>query len=206
MSYELLQGQPAGVGHEPARRGAFHVDTFDLYSARQRAVFVKQASEELGVKEEVIHRDLGHVLLRLEAMQRRANQARRWSRRKRNPRWAKRNAAAAMQAAARSAPDGPHPGGLRALRHGGRGDEQASGYLAVVSRLLDQPLAMMVQSSSAAGKSSLMEAVLDFCRKSSSAVLGHDRAVAVLHGREQSEAQDPRRRRRRRAPRAPATR
>jgi hypothetical protein len=35
-------------------------------------------------------------------------------------------------------------------------------YLAAVSRLLDKPLAVVVQSSSSAGKSSLMEAVLDF--------------------------------------------
>ena len=34
------------------------------------------------------------------------------------------------------------------------------GFLAAVSRKLDKPLAVMVQSSSAAGKSSLMEAVL----------------------------------------------
>jgi hypothetical protein len=36
------------------------------------------------------------------------------------------------------------------------------GYLAATSRKLDAPLAVMVQSSSAAGKSSLMEAVLSF--------------------------------------------
>jgi len=35
-------------------------------------------------------------------------------------------------------------------------------YLAATSRKLDAPLAVMVQSSSAAGKSSLMEAVLSF--------------------------------------------
>ena len=34
------------------------------------------------------------------------------------------------------------------------------GYLACVSRLLDRPLAIIIQSSSAAGKSSLMDAVL----------------------------------------------
>ena len=34
------------------------------------------------------------------------------------------------------------------------------GYLAAVSRKLDEPLAVVIQSSSAAGKSSLMEAVL----------------------------------------------
>ena len=36
------------------------------------------------------------------------------------------------------------------------------GYLGVVSRHLEAPLAVIVQSSSAAGKSSLMEAVLAF--------------------------------------------
>ena len=36
------------------------------------------------------------------------------------------------------------------------------GYLGVVSRHLESPLAVIVQSSSAAGKSSLMEAVLAF--------------------------------------------
>lgn len=35
--------------------------------ARQRGVFIKQASEELGIKEDVIRRELGHVLLKLEA-------------------------------------------------------------------------------------------------------------------------------------------
>jgi hypothetical protein len=37
---------------------AFHVDTLDLYSARQRAAFTKQAAEELNVKEETLKRDL----------------------------------------------------------------------------------------------------------------------------------------------------
>jgi hypothetical protein len=36
-----------------------------------------------------------------------------------------------------------------------------TGYLAAVSRLLDRPLALLIQSASAAGKSSLMDAVLD---------------------------------------------
>ena len=36
------------------------------------------------------------------------------------------------------------------------------GYLAAVSRKLDQPLAIIIQSSSAAGKSSLMEAIFSF--------------------------------------------
>jgi type IV secretory pathway ATPase VirB11/archaellum biosynthesis ATPase len=41
-------------------------------------------------------------------------------------------------------------------------DQQAGRYLAAVSRHLESPLAIVVQSSSAAGKSSLMDAVLAF--------------------------------------------
>ena len=63
-------------------------------------------------------------------------------------------------------------------------------YLAVVSRLLDAPLAILVQSSSAAGKSALMEAVLALLpeeqRVQYSAMTGQS---AVLHGRDRSETQ-----------------
>jgi DNA primase len=48
---------------------AFHVDTFDLYAARHRQAFIKQASDELSINEDVIKRDLGKVLLHLEGLQ-----------------------------------------------------------------------------------------------------------------------------------------
>ena len=43
----------------------------------------------------------------------------------------------------------------------GEESNKLTGYLAAVSRLLDRPLALLIQSASAAGKSSLMDAVLD---------------------------------------------
>jgi hypothetical protein len=52
-----------------ARGAGFHVDTLDMYSARQRAAYLKQAATELGVSEEVLKRDLGKVLLKLEELQ-----------------------------------------------------------------------------------------------------------------------------------------
>ena len=53
------------------------------------------------------------------------------------------------------------------------------GYLAAVSRKLDRPLAVIVQSTSAAGKSALMDAVLAFVPgRGPGAVLGDDRPVA----------------------------
>ena len=48
---------------------AFHVDVLDLYQARQRVAFVKQAANELGTKEDTIKRDLGRLLLQLEGLQ-----------------------------------------------------------------------------------------------------------------------------------------
>ena len=52
-----------------ARRELVHVDTLDLYVARQRHTFLKQAAAELYVEEATIKRDLGRVLLQLEARQ-----------------------------------------------------------------------------------------------------------------------------------------
>jgi hypothetical protein len=69
MSYELLKVNVLVSGKTPRGESAFHVDTLDLYSARQRGVFTKQAGEELGLKEEVVRRDLGRVLLKLEELQ-----------------------------------------------------------------------------------------------------------------------------------------
>ena len=64
LSYDLLK-----INLLASRAEGFHVDTLDLYSARQRAVFVKQAAAEMQVKEDVVRHDLGRVLLKLEEMQ-----------------------------------------------------------------------------------------------------------------------------------------
>jgi len=47
----------------------FHNDKLDLYSAKQRTVFINQASDELAIKTDVIKKDLGKLLLKLEAIQ-----------------------------------------------------------------------------------------------------------------------------------------
>ncbi len=159
MSYEVLRVNVLVSGTNLRGESGFHVDTLDLYSARQRTVFMKQAAEELGVKEEVIRRDLGHVLLKLEELQDQQ-----------------------IKNALESKPeeitlDDDEREAAMALLHdphmldriladfercGMVGEEtnKLVSYLAVISRLLESPLAILVQSSSAAGKSALMEAVL----------------------------------------------
>jgi DNA primase len=140
----------------------FHVDTLDLYQAKARVAFVKQASLELSESEDHLKLDLGKVLRKVEAMQ--AAQLAEMLATKgatRRPALSEADHAEAM--ALLKSPDLM----TRILRDftalGIVGEEpnKLTGYLAAVSRLLDRPLAMLIQSASAAGKSSLMDAVLD---------------------------------------------
>ncbi|MDB4913028.1 MAG: primase [Gemmatimonadetes bacterium] len=148
-----------------AKRGEdVHVDTLDLYVARVRGLFIVQAAKELGLSEETIKRDVGAVIPALETL-------------------------VAEQIAATLAPTVPvanasimsdveREAALALLRDpqlldriladferaGVVGEEtnKLVGYLAAVSRKLPEPLAIIIQSASAAGKTSLMDAVLAF--------------------------------------------
>lgn len=138
-----------------------HLDTLDLYQARQRAAFVKAAALELGVAESVIAGDLAALVIALEPLQEQAIRG------------------ALQPDASSDAPlltEAEEAAGLALLRDPnlaerivadveaigvvGEGTNALVGYLACVSRLLDKPLAILIQSTSAAGKSTLMDALL----------------------------------------------
>ena len=143
-----------------AKGDIVHVDTFDLYQSRPRAVFIKQAAMEFGVAEDVIKADLAKVLLKLGSLQDETLRV------------------ALLPKAPPALNDAETATALALLRDpkllariaadfnacGIVGEETNSlvGYLAAVSRKLEHPLAVIIQSTSAAGKSSLMDAVLRF--------------------------------------------
>jgi hypothetical protein len=162
LSFEVLKVNVL-VARESERApgGAFHVDTLDLYAARHRAAFVKQASDELGVEEEVVKKDLGRVLLALEAVQEEEIQ-RRLEPESKAVELTDDEKAAALELL--RAPDLLERILSDFERSGIVGEEtnKLVGYLAAVSRKLEEPLAVVIQSSSAAGKSSVMEAILAF--------------------------------------------
>lgn len=138
---------------------ALHIDTLDLYQAKAREAFVRQAASALGVDVAVVARDVARLLLRLEALQAEAITA---------------AVAAKPVAPALSAAD--EAVGLALLRDPdlvqrivrdvaavgvvGEDGNALLGYLACVSRKLAKPLAVLIQSTSAAGKSTLMDALL----------------------------------------------
>jgi DNA primase catalytic core len=143
-----------------AVEAGLHVDTLDLYQAKQRQAFAKLASAELGAEERVIQHDLGRLLLTLEqTIDERARAAER----------SEVAPPVAMTPEETAA-------ALAFLRDGGLlerivADFERVGlvgepsnalvaYLACVSRKLASPLAVLIQSTSAAGKSMLMDSVL----------------------------------------------
>jgi energy-coupling factor transporter ATP-binding protein EcfA2 len=162
-----VRGLSKGVGEESMKVNLrvshgdrFHLDTLDLYQAKARAAFVAQASIELDVEPALVKADLGAVLGALEQ----AQDAR-----------ARAAAAPKVDALPRLSP-AQHETALALLRDPnlierivadvaatgvvGEASNALVAYLACVSRKLDKPLAILIQSTSAAGKSTLMDALL----------------------------------------------
>ncbi|QJW92553.1 hypothetical protein [Frigoriglobus tundricola] len=135
------------------------IDTFDLYSAKHRTGFLAQTATELNVEEATVKADIGRVLLKLEELQ----DAR--LRQNQPTTTAHSEMTAADQNDALALLRDPHLLDRIVNDFAVVGDRtnKLVGYLAAVSRKLDQPLAVLIQSTSAAGKTTLMEAVLNFC-------------------------------------------
>lgn len=160
-SPELLKINLRVLGVNKHGDMALHVDTLEMSSARQRGTFAKQAAEELHSKEGIISHDLSQMWMKLEML--RDEQIAR---------------ALAPKEPVDKMTEPEREAALALLRDprlmerivedfalcGTVGEEtnKLIGYLSAVSRHLEKPLAVIVQSSSAAGKSSLMDAVLAF--------------------------------------------
>ncbi|MCC8367829.1 toprim domain-containing protein [Xenorhabdus sp. PB61.4] len=136
--------------------GALFVDSLDILSARARTGFVRQAAQELALPDTLIKRELGRVLLVLEQ---RAWMAAETEQAANSLNADEQQSALALlqdpQLVSRITAD------LAACGVVGESTNLLAAYLAAVSRKLPKPLAVLIQSSSSAGKSSLMDAVLN---------------------------------------------
>ena len=141
----------------------FHLDSFDLLRDNERRRFIERAAEETRLEKELVKRDLGKVLLALERAQEK-----------------RMGEGVSSQTTVVSCPlsDEEKTEAFEFLRSPnlisriesafescglvGENRNRLAAYLACTSRKLDKPLAVIIQSTSAAGKSALMEAVLAF--------------------------------------------
>jgi len=140
----------------------WHLDNLDLCVSRQRVAFIEAAASETLLKSELIKRDLGHVLRKLEELQEARLKAQAEPKKTATP-----DLSAELRAQALALLRAPNLWDLIAEHAAACGiaGERVNvllGYLGAVSRLLDRPLAIIIQSSSAAGKTTLMDAILAF--------------------------------------------
>lgn len=149
------------VNVQVAQGEAFYLDTLDLLVTRQRESFVREAARELKQEEKLIKSDVAKIIVRLDALAQ------------------KQLEALVNPAAARPPmPETQREMALALLRDptlkdrivadfkqaGVVGEEKnvLIAYFATVSRKLKKPLGIMIQSSSAAGKSAVLDAALSF--------------------------------------------
>lgn len=140
-----------------------HVDSLDLYRDGERRKFIDRASEETLIDKTLLKRDLGKLLLALEQTQEE-----------------RLNGEEQTDEAHTLTPEETQaaldflksPNLLEKITQSyeqagivGEKTNILAAYLACVSRKLNKPLAIIIQSTSAAGKSTLMEAVLSFFPK-----------------------------------------
>lgn len=139
--------------------GSMHMDGLDLYRDGERRRFAERAAEETPVDKTQVKTDLGRLLLAMEAIQEERLAA---------PLESEDDQAELSGEEQRAAIEfGGQPRLLDriadALKDCGLVGERANAmaiYLCATSRLLSKPLATVIQSTSAAGKTTLMEAVL----------------------------------------------
>ena len=141
-------------------QGGFHLDTLDLYQAKSREAFARTSASELGLEMEVIRADLARLVVQLEERLRLVQQAAALPPEPERVTLSEAERSEALALLRR-------PDLLRQLLS----DLEASGmvgeegnkllcWLSLTSRRLDSPLGLLIQSTSAAGKSSLLDGVL----------------------------------------------
>jgi DNA primase len=161
LSYETLKVQLRVMRSGKDGVTTFHLDTLDMANAKHRQNYLDAAAQETGLAPDLLKKDMGQVLLRLEEHQ---------ELHIKNTLTPQTKEVTVAEAERETA--------LELLRDPklldrvltdfekcgviGEATNKLVGYLAAVSRKLDEPLAIIIQSTSAAGKSSLMEAVLAF--------------------------------------------
>ena len=131
----------------------FELTTIDLYSSRSRLWFAKLCSELFGAAEELIREDLGKILNLVEGYRPKVKETKR-----QEP--SREEKAMAFRFLKNPDMFSEILSDLETLGVTGEETNKLTGYLSAVSRKLDEPLSVLIQSRSAAGKSTMQDAVL----------------------------------------------
>jgi DNA primase len=141
--------------------GLFYVDTFDFYNARHRKSFLHAAAAECQLEADIIKRDLGRILLKLEELQE-ANINDILEPEKEAVQLSEEETKEALELLQSPKLIERIVQDFRLAGLVGEDTNALVSYLAATSRKTDDPLAVIIQSSSSAGKSAVMDAALAF--------------------------------------------
>jgi DNA primase len=154
-------GETMKVNLRIAANDRLFIDTLDLYSAKHRGQFLTSAAKEINLSEDLIRSDLARLVPKLETVQQELTNANLPAKEKVYRMTPEEEAEAR---ALLKSPDLINRilSDFTAAGTVGEETNKLVGYLAAVSRKLDDPLAVLIMSRSAAGKSSLQDAILAF--------------------------------------------
>jgi len=139
-------------GEKAAQR--FHLDTVDLYSNRSRLLFAKACAVLFSEKEEIITEDVTKLIDLAESWQPENKET------SATPKMTKAEEDEALEFLKDPELFSQILVDFETVGITGEDANKLMGYLSATSRKLDEPLSILVQSRSAAGKSTLQDAVL----------------------------------------------
>ena len=131
----------------------FELSTIDLYSSRSRVWFSKLCADLFGASEELVKEDLGKILNLVESYRPK-------EKKKATQEATKEEKAEALRFLQNSEMFDDILSDFETLGVTGEETNKLVGYLSAVSRKLEEPLSVLIQSRSAAGKSTLQDAIL----------------------------------------------
>lgn len=147
------------VNIRASMRENYHIDTLDLFQARHRSNFIRATADELGMNVDVIKRDIGKIILKLEELQEENINNALSSEKPKYEMTAKEEKAALGYLSSPQLIENISADFEKCGLIGEKLNALAT-YVSAASRKLDNPLAIIIQSSSSAGKSSLMDMIL----------------------------------------------
>ncbi len=140
--------------------GLYHIDTFDLYSAKARSLFTTQARKVLSIDPGAVNQDLSVIVEHLESLQAKMREEKEVK--KDHQEMTEQEKNEAMEFLKSEDLLDKIIVDFKACGQIGEETNLLLGYLVTISRKLPSPLAVLVVSRSGSGKTTLQDTIISF--------------------------------------------
>ena len=140
--------------------GLYHIDTFDLYSAKARSLFTTQARKVLSIDPGAVNQDLSVIVEHLEALQAKMREEKEVK--TDHQEMTEQEKDEAMEFLKSEDLLDKIVADFKACGQIGEETNLLLGYLVTISRKLSSPLAVLVVSRSGSGKTTLQDTIISF--------------------------------------------